>query len=105
MSDPVPSTPSVTVNSTTATTISLSWSVPSGSLVDTYEVMWETDTTEECPRREIRIKTITGGSNSYKMTDLFEDRSYTITVKATNATGSSVSDPVTAMTREAGETN
>ena len=99
----VPGQPSVTVSSTTATTISLSWSVPSGSVVDSYEVMWERDTSEECPDEDEGSATITGGSTSYTITGLEEDSSYTITVTATNAAGSAVSDPVTGMTGEAGE--
>ena len=102
-SDPPPGQPSVTVSSTTSTTISLSWSVPSGSVVDTYEVMWERDTSGECPDEDEGSATITDGSTSYTITLLEEDSSYTITVTATNAVGSAVSDPVTGMTGEAGE--
>ena len=47
--------------------------------------------------------TITGDSTSYPISRLQEDISYTITVTASNAAGSAVSDPVTAMTGEAGE--
>ena len=47
--------------------------------------------------------TITGGSTSYTITGLEEDSNYTITVTATNATGSAVSDSVTGMTLEAGD--
>ena len=102
-SDPAPGQPSVTVNSTTATTISLSWSVPSGSVVYSYEVVWERDTSGECPDEDEGSATITDGSTSYTITLLEEDSSYTITVNATNAAGSAVSDPVTGMTGEAGE--
>ena len=99
-SDPPPDQPSVTVNSTT---ISLSWSVPSGSVVDSYEVVWERDTSGECPDEDEGSVTITDGSTSYTITGLEEDSSYTITVTATNVAGSAVSDPVTGMTWEAGE--
>ena len=102
-SDPPPGQPSVTVSSTTATTISLSWSVPSGSVVDSYEVVWERDTSGECPDEDEGSATITDGSTSYTITGLEEDSSYTITVTATNAAGSAASDPVTGMTGEAGE--
>ena len=91
-SDPPPGQPSVTVSSTTATTISLSWSVPSGSIVDSYEVIWETDGSA----------TITDGSTSYTITGLEEETNYTITVTATNAAGSAASDPVTGATLRAG---
>ena len=91
-SDPPPGQPSVTVSSTTPTSISLSWSVPSGSVVDSYEVMWETDSSA----------TITDGSTSYTITGLEEETNYTITVTATNAAGSAASDPVTGATLRAG---
>ena len=94
-SEPPPGQPSVTVSSTTATTISLSWSVPSGSVVDSYEVVWE--------RNDIRNSiTITDGSTSYTITGLEEDSSYTITVTATNAAGSVPSGPVSDSTLAAG---
>ena len=95
-SDPAPGQPSVTVSSTTATTISLFWSVPSGSMVDSYEVMWEGDGTRSST-------TITDGSTSYTITGLEEDSSYTITVTATNASGSAVSEQVTVKPGSASE--
>ena len=101
---PVPGQPSVTVDSTTATTISLSWSVPSGSVVDSYEVMWQRDTSGYCPDEDEGSMSITDGSTSYIITGRQEDSSYSITATATNAAGSSsASNAVTATTREAGE--
>ena len=94
---PLPGQPSITtVGSTTATTISLSWSVPSGSVVDSYEVMWEGDGTRSST-------TITDGSTSHTITGLEEDKSYTITVTATNAAGSIATHPLTIVTEEAGK--
>ena len=95
-------TPLVSVDSTIATTISLSWT-SAGSEVDSYEVMWERDTSGECPDEDEGSAIITDGSTSYTITGLEEDSSYTITVTATNAAGSAASDPVTGMTGEAGE--
>ena len=90
-----PGQPSVMMSSTTATTISLSWSVPSGSVVDSYEVMWE--------REGIRCSTtITDGSTSYNITGLEAEANYTITVEASNKAGSAVSDPITGTTGRAG---
>ena len=94
--------PMVMVNSTTATTISLSWS-SAGSVVDSYEVMWERDTSGECPDEDEGSATITDGSTSYTITGLEEDSSYIITVNATNDAGSAISVSVTEMTEEAGE--
>ena len=99
----VPGQPSVTASSTTATTISLFWSIPNGSVVDSYEVMWERDTSGDCPDEDEGIATITDGSTSYTITGLEEDSSYTITVTTTNAVGSAASDSLTGMTGEAGE--
>ena len=93
------------MSATTATTISLSWSVPSGSVVDSYEVVWERDTSGECPDEDEGSATITDGSTSYTITRLEEDSSYTITVTATNAAGSAVSDPVNAKTKIIGDFN
>ena len=94
--------PEVTVNFITATTISLSWT-RAGSVVDSYEVTWERNTSGECANENNGSTTITDGSTSYTITGLEEDSSYTIAVKATNAVGSAVSDPITGMTGEAGE--
>ena len=93
--------PAVTVDTSTATTLSISWT-SGGSQVQTYEVMWEGDTSAECPDVNKSSTTITGGSTSYTITGLEEDSNYTINVTATNAAGSAVSVPVSRMTGEAG---
>ena len=49
------------------------------------------------------IRNLTGGHLSYTIEQLEEDSNYTITLTAINAAGSAVSDPVTGLTREAGE--
>ena len=77
----------------TATTISLSWSVSSGSVVDSYVVVWERSGSA----------TITDGSTSYTMMGLKENSSYTVTVTSANTAGSAVSCPVTLITREPSE--
>ena len=66
---------------------------------------WERTTSRECPGVDEGSTTITGGSTSYTATilELQEDNSYTITVTASNAAGSTVSVPVIAMTGEIGE--
>ena len=97
----VPGQPSVSVGTTTATSISLSWS---GSVVDSYEVVWRRDISGECDDVGGGSMIISVGFTSYDIMGLEEDSSYTITVTATNTAGSSaVSDAVTAMTLEAGE--
>ena len=94
--------PSISVTGMTATSISISWSVPSGSVVESYEVMWQRDTSGECSDEDEGSTTITDGSTSYDIMSLEEDSSYSITVTATNAV-IAVSNAVTAMTLEAGE--
>ena len=94
--------PHVTVGTTTVTSISLSWT-SAGSEVDSYEVMWQRHTSGECPDEDEDSISLTNGSTSYDIMGLEEDSSYSITVTANNAAGSStVSNTVTAMTLEAG---
>ena len=88
--------------STTATTISLSWSVPSGSVVDTIVLGWQRNTAVGCPDTNQGITTLTDSSANHVITGLEEDSSYSITVRAVNAAGSS-QDIITAMTVEASE--
>ena len=93
--------PIANVSSATATTISLSWSVPNSS-VDNYVVTWKRDTAGECPVKHEGNRNLTDGSLSYTIEQLEEDSNYTITLIAINAAGSAVSDPVTGLTKEAG---
>ena len=88
----------------TATSVSSFWSFPSGSVVTSYVVMWQRDTSGECSEWDRGRATITDASTSYDITGLEEDSSYSITVRAINRAGSSEdSNAVTAMTLEAGE--
>ena len=92
----------VSVTTIITTSITLSWSIPIGSVVTSYEVMWQRDTTVQCPDVNQGSATISGSSTRYTITGLEEDSSYDITVTANNNVGSS-EDTVTAMTEEAGE--
>ena len=93
--------PVLSDGNTTATSISLSWT-SAGSEVDSYEVMWQRDTSGECPDED--SISLTDGATSYDIVGLEEGSSYSITVTASNAAGSSaVSNTVTATTLEAGE--
>ena len=86
-----------------ANSITLSGSVPSGSVVDSYEVTWQRDTSLECPDvDDVDSETVSGDFTEYTINGLEEDSSYIITVTVFNAAGSS-EDTVTAMTEEAGE--
>ena len=101
----VPGEPSASSDSTAATSLSLSWSVPSGSVVDEYLIQWERDTSGTCPDEDTDSTTISGGSaTSHTIPGLEEDSTYTITVTASNGAGSSnVSNTVTAVTGEEGK--
>ena len=99
----VPNEPIVTEGTVTATSITLSGSVPSGSVVDNYAVMWQRDTSLECPDDEVDgSDRVTGDFTGYTINGLEEDSSYIITVTVFNDAGSS-EDTVTVMTEEAGE--
>ena len=86
---------------TEALTVSLSWT-SAGSVVDSYEVMWQRDTSGDCSDEDEGSMSITDGSTSYTITGLAGVSSYTITVTANNAAGSAASEPLTGMTSEAG---
>ena len=95
----------ISEGTSTATSIPITISTASGSVVDSYVVMWETDDIGGCSgSSDMGSTTITDGSTSYAIMGLEEDSSYTITVTASNSAGSSEdSNTVTAMTLEAGE--
>ena len=91
----------MSVGTTTPFTIPLTLNTV-GSVVDSYVVMWKRAISEKCHDLDEESVTITNGTN-YTVKELQGDSNYTITVTATNAAGSAVSVPVTAVTGEAGE--
>ena len=92
------------VSTTTATSISLSWSVPTGSVVTQYLVEWQRDTSAGCTDEDQANTTITDGSVSYDIPELEENSRYIVTVTASNSAGSSgASNSVNGMTEETGE--
>ena len=93
------------VSTTTATSISLSWSVPTGSVVTQYLVEWQRDTSVGCTYEDKANTTITDGSTvSYDIPELEENSRYIVTVTASNPAGSSgASNSVNGMTLVAGE--
>ena len=89
------------VQTTTSTSITISWSISIDSVVDSYEVMWSSD---QCPNDVDEGDTIiTDGSTSYTIDNLREGTSYNITVTATNRAETSLpSEQVTIQTIEIG---
>ena len=97
---PVPGQPSITTIDPSTSSISLSWSVPSGSVIS-YEMMW---TSRECPGGVLNgSATINGSYTSHTITGLRGDTTYTITVSATNPAGTNSSNSMTGETEEYGE--
>ena len=98
----VPGQITVSLGTIRVTTITLSWT-STGSVVDNYVVMWQRDTSGECPGDDEDSVAVRGGSTSCRIVGLEEDSSYSITVTAHNAAGSSaVSNTVTVIIPEAG---
>ena len=85
----------MSVDGTTGSTVSLSWQ-SSGSVVDSYEVVWQASTAGSAPDSTVLF----GSTTSYTITELEEGTDYSITVTATNAAGSAVSDTISASTPE-----
>ena len=100
--DRVPGQPTLFVRLTTATMISIYWMAASGSVVDSYEVMWQRAASVCTNEDEGTTMSVAGGCTSVTLIGQEEDSSYSITVIATNAAGSAVSNTVTAVTGEAG---
>ena len=104
----VPSQPSVSVVPTTATTISISWSVPSGSVVASYEVTWQRSSSVGSSNStdDSGVGTsgeITDGSISYTMVGLEVATNYSITVRVSNVAGTTDSQLVYVSTSKEGE--
>ena len=96
----------VSVNITTATSISLFWTSADSVIMDNYmyEVMWKRDTSGECSDEDESSTIITDGSTNYDIVGLEEDSSYSITVTARNMTGNNtINETVIAETEEAGK--
>ena len=93
----VPDKPVIVSNQTTETTISISWSVPSGSVVEQYEVEWSS---HQCP--DGQVETVTRNSSDFTVSNLWPETNYTISVSAINSAGRSTSDNQTLQTLEMG---
>ena len=102
----VPSAPVLNESPTvTTTSITITGSVPAGSVVTSFHVEWQRDTLIACSSVEDH-GSITNNSNSFtrhKIDGLQPGNRYTINVTVFNGAGSAVSNSVTATTMETGE--
>ena len=95
--------PVVMADTTTATSISLSWTT-GGSEGVSYNVVWQRNTSGGCSDVNEGSESLSGGSMTmYDIPDLEEDSTYSITVTATNSLGSEMSVAISANTLTAGE--
>ena len=100
---PLVAVPVLMSDSTTATSISLSWT-SAGSEGVSYEVNWQRDTSVGCSDEDTGSTTITGGSmTNYTITGLEEDSRYIVNMTAYNSLGNEPSNQITAMTMVARE--
>ena len=93
--------------SPSSTAITITGSVPSGSVVTGFEVRWQRDTCPDEGEMATRMGTITEDTaftNSYQISGLEAGNRYTITVTVSNAAGTApASNSVTGTTLETGE--
>lgn len=88
---PVPSEPITLQATATATTISLTWSVTTGSVADSYTVRWSSG-------QEESTAVTHGTARAHTITGLESGTRYAISVSANNAAGSAESDRLTTVT-------
>ena len=94
----VPGQPMVRVDSIATASVSLSWSVPNGTVVESYEVKWSS---EQCPEdREENITTISDNSTTHIISQLRSGTSYSVSITANNSAGHNSSGNVTVETKE-----
>ena len=93
--------PVVTVDSTTSTSIQISWT-NSCPEVDEFVITWERDTTKKCCDIKMFTEIIINHYTSLYITGMEEDSHYIITVTA-NTNGGTISSSVMGMTAEAGK--
>ena len=97
----------MSAGTTTATSISLSWT-SAGSEDVKYVVVWQTNNIGGCSggSNYRNSSTITDGSTNYHVMGLEENSNYTILVTLVNSNDSNVSsNNITTMTQVAGKTN
>ena len=90
----------MSVNPSSPTSLTISWTVDDGVVVDSYTISY---TTTECVTDSGTSPDITGSARSHELTGLEEGTEYSITVTATlTGSGGTVEDDGTGTTMEAG---
>ena len=96
-----PGQPTIHTNETADTTVFFSWSVPSGSVVESYVLEWSSN---KCPGDEVENSTTMNGTlTNFTISNLRSDTNYSITINASNAAGNSTSKLLTVYTPVMGE--
>ena len=80
----------MSIDSTTATSITVRWSVSSDSLVDRYVVTWE----KSDSAASITVTITDPSATTYTLMGLESETTYSITVTVSNAVGSTTSTPI-----------
>ena len=91
----VPEQPHLSVTSITATSISLFWSVPSGSVVTSSVVTWLKSGSDA----SVSV-TVSEAHINYTITELDSNTDYSVTVTVINGAGSATSSPILVSTSE-----
>ena len=89
-----PGAPELTLESASGDSLTISWSVPSGTVVEMYELMWSI----EGAQQPIVIRdTVSSSTHRYTVPrlDVYENATIAITVTSVNAVGSNSSLPLT----------
>ena len=88
-----PGAPEITLESASGDSLIISWSVPSGTVVEMYELMWVIGGPQPT---EIR-NTVSSSTHRYSvpMLDMYENVTVVMTVTSVNAVGSNSSVPLT----------
>ena len=85
-----------------STAISITWSVPDGSVVTSYEVEWSSN---QCPDDfpPYNATTLSDENTSYELSHLRPGTSYSISIKAINIAGITSGDLAPTKTEEIGK--
>ena len=101
----VPDQPRLIIDYQGPSAIGLTWIAPRGSVVTGYEIEWKRNSSGDCPTTKNKGNiTITNMSiTAYDIVGLVGNTTYIVTVKASNAAGSSVGATIYATTKEGGK--